>query len=183
MAQKNRIISIPDDAFNDVFRLYYARCVAFARSYVQDNGTAESIASDSLLVYWQKTGEGVDIPEPLPFLIGVVRNKALNFLRSQLRSKEAMVDLHDINSRELAFRISSLESCDPHKIYESEIRGIIERTLVEMDGRQATVFRLSRYEGLSYGEIADKMGISEKSVEYNLRKALALLRERLKNFK
>lgn len=157
--------------------------MAFARSYVQDSGTAEAIASDSLLVYWQKTGEGTDIPEPLPFLISVVRNKALNFLRSQLRAREAMEDLHSIKSRELAFRISSLESCDPHGIYESEIRGIIEKTLSEMSERQAVTFRLSRYEGLSYGEIADKLGISEKSVEYNLRKALALLRDRLKKFK
>lgn len=180
---RNRIISIPDDAFNDVFRLYYARCVAFARSYVQDNETAESIASDSLLVFWQKTGEGADIPEPLPFLFGVVKNKALNHLRSQMRSRAAMEDLHSLRTRELAFRISSLESCDPHSIYESEIRVIIEQTLSEIGERQAKAFRLSRYDGLSYGEIADKMGISEKSVEYNLGKVLALLRERLKNFK
>ena len=56
------------------FERFYRACVAFAKSYTYDDVTAESIASEAMLVFWekQKTMEE-DVPA-LPYLLGIARN-------------------------------------------------------------------------------------------------------------
>ena len=54
--------------------------------------------------------------------------------------------------------------------------------LCELPQQCRTVFQLSRFEELKYREIADRMGISVKTVENQMGKALRILRQKLKGF-
>ena len=171
------------DKFNALFRRYYARCVAFAQSFVFDKAEAEAIASDALLVLWQKRESGsVDLDSPLPFLFGTVRNKSLNFLRGKAREAAALGDAASVEVREIELRMNTLEMCDPHKLYESDVQTLINTALESLGDKTAAVFRLSRYKGMSNREIARYLGLSEKAVEYHMTKALRELRARLKDY-
>ena len=54
--------------------------------------------------------------------------------------------------------------------------------LGELPQQCRTIFQLSRFEELKYREIADRMGISVKTVEGQMGKALRILRQKLKGF-
>lgn len=168
--------------FNEIFSRYYRRCVLFAQSYVFDREEAESIASDALYVLWQRIAEDRNSLEPLPFLFGVIRNKSMNYLRGKLRAQRAMDKAESLAVRELSLRISSLESCDPHALFCSDIQDIIKAALDEVGDRSAEIFRMSRFDGLPSKDIAERMGIGEKAVEYHISKVLRLLRPRLKDY-
>ena len=168
--------------FEDNYSSYFRRCVLFARSYVFDQNVAESIAAEALSLYWERRSAGEEIQMVLPFLFSVIRNKALRHLRHEsLKSK-----VHDDMSRdirdELKFRIEALESCDPHTLFAGDVQKILHDTLDSLGGKTGRVFSLSRFNGMTNKEIAEKMGITEKTVEYHISKALKALRVSLKDY-
>jgi RNA polymerase sigma-70 factor (ECF subfamily) len=67
-------------------------------------------------------------------------------------------------------------------LLHSELSEQIHKVVDSLPPRCRAVFQLSRFEELSYQEIADEMGISIKTVEHQMGKALRVLREQLKIF-
>ena len=83
---------------------------------------------------------------------------------------------------ELTYRIRTLESCDPHVLFEKDVQTILHDTLGSLDRKTGRIFSLSRFDGMTNREIAMELGISEKTVEYHISKALKVLRVALKDY-
>ncbi len=82
---------------------------------------------------------------------------------------------------ELARELTGIE--EPADLPENlELREIIDKTLRELPGRSATIFKMSRFEGMKYREIADQLKISVKTVEANMGKALSIFRKNLEEY-
>ena len=164
------------------FERFYRACVAFAKSYTYDDATAESIASEAMLVFWekQKTLEE-DVPA-LPYLLGIARNLILHHLRSEQSRSGRVDELTKHTHRELQYRLDTLQDCDPNALFNKDIRKIIDETLSLMDDNARKSFILSRYYGYSYKEISAMLGISVKTVEYHISRTLAKLRIALKDY-
>ena len=90
--------------------------------------------------------------------------------------------LYDHRQRELNFRISSLESCDPSDLFTVEVKEIIRKTLNELPEQTRAIFFKSRYESKTNREIAAELEVSIKTVEFHISKALKLFRSRLKDY-
>ncbi len=74
-------------------------------------------------------------------------------------------------------------AAEPEELLEvKEIREVVNRTLEELPEKPAQIFRMSRYEGLKYREIAEKLSISIKTVEANMGKALKIFRKNLQEY-
>ena len=72
---------------------------------------------------------------------------------------------------------------EPEELLEvKEIREVVNKTLNELPEKPAQIFRMSRYEGLKYREIAEKLSISIKTVEANMGKALKIFRKNLQEY-
>lgn len=169
-------------SFDADFRRYWRKCVLFAKSYCYDEMDAENVASEAMLVYWKKRREGADIPYALPFLFGVIRNKILHLFRSRASMTAMQGNLESDAAMELRFRIDTLEGCDPHSLYNADIRRIISESIAKMGEQTGRAFMLSRFDGMTYNEIAMELGISEKTVEYHISKALKILRSELGDY-
>ncbi|MDR3060834.1 MAG: sigma-70 family RNA polymerase sigma factor, partial [Dysgonamonadaceae bacterium] len=90
--------------------------------------------------------------------------------------------LIDEFSWELSIRITSLKACEPEEVFSEEIKYIVQKTLSGLPSKTREVFRLSREQSLTYKEIADRMGISVKVVEFHISKAIKILRVSLKDY-
>ncbi len=72
---------------------------------------------------------------------------------------------------------------EPAELLETtELREVVNKTLGELPERPATIFRMSRYEGKKYREIAEELSISVKTVESNMGRALELFRKNLQEY-
>ncbi len=171
-----------EDLFKKYFGQFYGRCLLYARSYVSDRQEAEAIVSEAFCILWQKSSENSLDEDPLPFLFATIRNKALNYLRGRIRFNRMKRSASDAVVRDLELRVSRLESADPHTAYYSEIVKMMEQALSALPKKTSDVFRMSRVEGLSYENIAERLGISEKAVEYHISVALRALRRKLKDY-
>ena len=157
-------------AFDAIFRAHYASLVSLAQGMLRDQSAAEDVAQEVMLELWRRRAE-VFIQESLrAYLIRSTRNRALN----QIRHANVQRRAEPLIARE--------EAVQPHgasTLVASELRAAITAAIAELPPACREVFELSRGQGLRYAEIASTLGISIKTVESQMGKALRHLRGRL----
>lgn len=171
----------PFTEFESIYKRFYRKAFLFTKSYVHDELIAEDITSESLLKLWEQIRRQ-DIIHPEAFLLTLLRNKALDFLKHEAIKEEAFKEIKKVRQEELDLRISMLEACDPEAVFTAEIQQIIKDTLSRFPEQTRLIFEMSRFENKSNKEIADKLGLSVKSIEYHITKVLKALRITLKDY-
>lgn len=160
-------------AFDAIFRAHYAELVRLAAGMLRDVAVAEELVQDVMLELWRRR-ESLAVTDSLrAYLLQSTRNRALNQLR-HLRVER----LGEPRAR----GASSTPASALAELVETEIDVALQAAVAELPGRCRHVFELSRGQGLRYAEIAEVMGISVKTVEAQMGKALRILRERLANW-
>ena len=168
--------------FNRLFKQYKEPFTAFAGSYVRDEMAAEDIYMDSMLQYWEKGDSLPDDTNVPAYILTIVKNKALNYLRHQLIECKMMAQISSLKQRELSMNIFSLEACNPEELFADNIRDIMSKSLNTLSENTRNIFYLSRFSDLTNKEIASRLHMTEKGVEYHMSRALKTLRKALKDY-
>lgn len=168
--------------FTRVYNTYYSKCVLFARSYTHSQAHAEDIVAEAMMVLWTRIEKGETIELPLPFLMQIVRNKILQYLRREMFKTRFIDTVNAESQAELRLRMSSIEECTPSELYYAEVKEILDRSLADMPPRTRSVFVLSRFRRLTNAEIAIELGIGVKTVEYHITRALRRLKHDLRDY-
>ena len=168
-------------AFERIFESFYHRLYSFINQYVYDSEVAKNILQDVFLMLWEKKSILLDDSNLNAWLYTVAKNKALKYLRHN-EYVTSHVEISLIKQNENTLNAAALDSVDTSEFAFREIEKIIERTLSSMPEQVQAVFNLSRFENLKNKEIAEKLDISEKTVEANITKSLKLLRVALKDY-
>ncbi len=163
------LISAGDrNAFEALFRLYYRPLCAFAMGYLKDADQAEDLVQDLFFRLWLDRGKLNISTSAKAYLYTAVRNRCLNALRSGAKVRALNEEVDD--------RLQDDERTeDEHAERIARVQAAVEALPVE----RRKVFKLSRYEGLKYHEIAERLGISVKTVENQMGMALKTLRKDL----
>lgn len=157
-------------AFERLFRTYCGPLVNFARRYVMDLPVAENIVQDVFLSVWTRREQLDPTAAIRAYLYTAVKNRALNELRHievEQRSRETIAVPRAVED--------SPEKDWSQQELASEIRSAVE----QLPQRCRTIFAMSRYDNLTYGEIAQVLGLSIKTVETQMGRALKSLRSSL----
>ena len=180
--EESRSDAIMDIAsFNRLFGDYQQRFIRFAVSYIADPVAAEDIVMESFAAAWGRR-EMLTVDSFPPYTLTIVKNKCLNYLRAQGVRSRASEEMHTHESRMLRTRIATLQACDPEELFSEEARRLVEETLAGLPARTRDIFIRSRYQGQSYKEIAAETGLTVKSVEFEISKAMKALRIALKDY-
>jgi RNA polymerase sigma-70 factor (ECF subfamily) len=165
-----RIRQGDESAFDAIFREHYAPLVRCAEAMLRRRDVAEEVVQDVLLALWQRRDTLVVEESLRSYLFRATRNRSLNHLRHAAIERRAEPEL------------SSVEPPDapaPAGLVDEEIQAALRGAVGDLPPRCREVFELSRVHGLRYAEIATTLGISVKTVEAQMGKALRVLRERL----
>ena len=158
--------------FAKVFRRYYAPLSRYARRFTGDASAAADVLQDVFLKLWEDRSRLTVERSLQAMLYTMVRNRALNMNRRRQRmASDTAVD-------NLLDRPSAQVSSD-HRLAAHDLQRHLHRWIEELPPRRREAFALSRYHGLSHAEIADVMGISERTVDTHIVHALRELRRRL----
>lgn len=154
----------------------------FAYTYLRDEAAAEDIVMESFIYYWENK-ESLENHENIPaYLLKVVKNKCLNYLRAQNVRAKAEKIINEHNIRILQTQISTLEACEPQRIFSEEAKLLVKKALESMKPQTREIFIRSREMDQNYKEIAEEMNISVKVIEYHISKALQIFRLYLKDY-
>jgi RNA polymerase sigma-70 factor, ECF subfamily len=168
----SRISSKAD--FEALFHAHYSTLCSYANTFLKDLSSSEEIVQEVMVRIWMNRERIVFESSPASYLYRAVRNGCLNFL-SHLETREAYKS--HVESRETAWERSQEDRMIVSEL-EQRIRDAIDRLPL---GRRK-IFILSRYEGLTYNEIATRLSVSVKTVENQMSSALRFLREELADY-
>jgi len=167
-----------DRSLKDLFDIYYTPLFLVSRQYLFDEFAADTVVCDLFYRLWESR-KFLKIEISLKsYLFSSVRNLSLNYLRDNYIDKQISINELDMSSP-LLF---TSDEYPLGKLIEKELTEKIYEEINTLPPETKQVFILSRFEGLKNPEIAEKLGISINTVKYHMKKALSILREKLKDF-
>ncbi|MDR1602529.1 MAG: RNA polymerase sigma-70 factor [Tannerella sp.] len=168
--------------FNRLYTDYQKRFIRFAFTYVRDLAAAEDITADAFVHFWENSDSLTPDTSAPAYILGVIRNKSLAYLQHEQVREVVEEKLRDHAEWELRTRVEMLEACNPEELFATEIQTIVDRTLASLPEQTRRIFVMSRYQNLSYREIAEQSDMTVKGVEFHVSKALKALRISLKDY-
>lgn len=162
-------------AFELLFYRYRGKVYNFVRASLPRHSDSEEVVHEVFLRIW--TGRGnLDSGLPFgPYLFRTARNLVIDRLRGRVNR---MVSLSD----EL-FPDTADSDAAARDVEERQLGEWFDRTLEQLPEHRRQIFVLSRLEGLSYREIAARLGVTENTVDTQIRRALLFFREELKKLR
>jgi RNA polymerase sigma-70 factor (ECF subfamily) len=158
-----------DDAYAAIFREHYPALVVSATRVLGERALAEEIAQDVLLELWRRR-ETLELTGPVrAYLHSAARNRSLNRLRQGKTAQRG----------EVYVKAPTEAPSADSQVISGELEDAVAGAVASLSGPQREVFEMSRTRGLTYNEIAVLLGISVKSVEARMGRALKQLREQL----
>jgi RNA polymerase sigma-70 factor (ECF subfamily) len=163
-----------DQAFEHMFKAHYKMLHAYADTILRDTEMAEEIVQNLFMKLWQKRELLLTHTSVKAYLYKCVHNDCLNYLKHlkiQVKYQEHALHTTDHYSEAAS-----------HKIELTELESKLQQALNELPEQCRAIFQMSRFEELKYKEIAAELGISIKTVENQMGKALRILRLKLADF-
>lgn len=161
-----------EKAFDFIFRKFYKALCAQANLYVNDLDLAQSLVQECFLKLWENRANASQINHLSSYLTFVVRNHCIDHLRKNKQKK------HTVEVTEEA----GLTEASDASVLSHEFEERLVEALSLLPDRCREAFEYSRFEGLTYAEIAVKMNISVKAVEALMTRSLKSLRVELKEY-
>lgn len=166
----------------ELFSDYKPRFIRYANSYVHDIDMSEDIVIDAIVYYWEHRNELEHDTNIAAYVLTTVKHKCLNYLQHQRLRQNISDKIISDAQWDLASRIATLSACEPYQLFTEEMEVLVDEALNKLPERTKNIFIMSRYENMSYKEIAEKFDITTKGVEFHISKALSLLRISLKDY-
>ena len=161
--------------FRQLFNRYYESLCRHAFTFLHDMDLAEDIVQEFFYNFWKNR----DIFSPKlslnAYLYQAIRNNSLHLIQHQA--------IEQRYSESIAKETELQEPVDQNSEIEmKELQKAIDHTLAQMPERCSRIFKMNRFEGKKYREIAEILSISIKTVEADMGKAIQLFRLNLKEF-
>lgn len=162
-----------------VYHLYYRKAVNYANQFLKDTELSKGMAQEAFISIWERRNT-LDVNCNVEYyLLATVRNKALNYLKHKQRMAKNMGTEVPVSDR---LSIIALSDDASQKVCCKEISAIVDKTLNSLSPDIRETFLMSREQGLSYKEIAEKSNVSIKTIEYRITKVLKILTADLSDF-
>jgi len=164
-------LRLSETDFKEVYREHWKRLYGLSYNYVRDKAAAQEIVQEVFVMLWQKRDALAHVTNLEGYLMKCTKNKIYEHFE-KLAAQQRFRKLSAERFRE-----------DIHPVEEEfdyqETLSLINQELEKLPATTRTIFRMSKFERYSNKEIANRMHVSAKAVEYHITRALKKLRMRL----
>ena len=174
--------NISPQEFGQLFMRYRDNFIAVARSYVRDEVVAEDIVAESFTNFWDNRSR-IDIRTiPEAYILHMVKNRCLSYLRDRANRMRILQQMHNDSYKAIMAEIGVLGKDETGLIFQSDIAAIFQRLLATVPESTRDIFLASRFDNLTYNEIAEKYGVSPRKVKREIQHVLGIMRISLKDY-
>ena len=166
-------------AFEKIYQFFYKKLSYFSNQYLMDIDEANNIVQEVFTELWARRELLDDSTNIQAWLFTVTKNKSLKRLR-KLKSRSTYLSY--LEKRENDANYKALEYFDTSDFLFEELDQKIKESLKGLSPAVRLVFEKSRFDDMKNREIADELGISIKTVEAHMSKALRVLRKELQEY-
>lgn len=173
MSQQNKPTSIDSKKeFEEIFKEYFNPLVNFINQYLNNYENSREVVQITFLKLWEKR-KTLRIESSLKnYLYRSAKNSMIDYIRKYEK-------INKISDKEDSI-LNNLPENDDSFLSPYIIRNEIIKALDALKPKNKQIFLLSKFEGLTYEEIALHLNISKRSVEDNIARAIGILKEKLK---
>lgn len=162
-------ISVGDvDAFDELFRRYYGKTLAFVSGITGDEFASSTIVHELFVRLWLRRDKLSDIRQFSNYLFVSSRHAALHALRQSVQTQDV---------GPLLYKLDIADTPVDERLYLQQVLQVVLRKIARMPPQRRRVFEMSRRDGMSNQEIADRLHLSRRTVENHIASALAELKE------
>lgn len=161
-------------SFDSIYKKYSKRLYGFVLRYVKQDIDAEEIVQEVFIKIWQSR-DRINIYSSFDsFLFTIAHNATINLLKKRATERKYIEHVKSLQRIDETYELTD-------EIHYKELKHKFQDLLNELSPRQKEIFQLSREEGLSHKEIAEKLGISANTVKNHLVTTLSFLHSKLDN--
>ena len=162
-------------AFDELFNMYYQRLLIFAKQYIKQHESAEEIACELFVKLWLKRDTLSSVLNPEVYLYVSVKNACLNFIRSNKKRAALFLDNESLPTNEKVLgNYSTIEDKELVKLLDAAVDCLPEQ--------RRLIFKLIKEDGLKTAAVAQILGLSKRTVENQLYKAVKALAEAISDY-
>lgn len=168
-----QLIAGDETVFRLVYGLYSSKIYKLAYRFLKDQELSEEIVQETFITFWlnrDKLDPDVDL---WPYLYVITKRLSINSLKQIYKSTD--------NLKLLIQRTILEHNPTEEHMAAEDLKIFTQKIIDQLPRQQQLVFKLSRNEGLSYKEIADKLQISQHTVRNHMIQALKTLKTHLKS--
>ncbi len=160
------------NAFTTLFNLYWEKLFTFAYNILKDETLAKDIVQEVYISIWDRR-KHLEITNLKSYLFKSIKYQTAKSLRNHPQFE---------TYNEIFNTISAINESPENELAEKELKLLIDSITSKLPEKCAEVFHLSRKEGLSNQEVAERLNISTSTVENQINKALKILRKELHEY-
>lgn len=164
------IASGDQQAFRLLYQKYYSPLCFYALRYVQDKDDAEEIVQSVMAKLFETRENHASIKNINAYLYRMVYNSCVNFIEK--------MKVRDRYKTETEAELAEIALEDESPI-DDDMKMQIAQAIRSLPEQSQKVFKMKYLHGLRYKEIAEELGIGERTVETHLKRAILSLREKL----
>lgn len=154
--------------FQQIYQDLAPKIYRLAYSFLKDKVQSEEVVQEAFIVFWENR-QAFEIGRPIePYLFTVSKRLVMDSFR-KATSTNALRE-------KLMLKISEKHNETEDKIILSDLMAFAEKAIQDLPRQQQIVFRLSRFEGLSYDEIGERLNLSKNTVKNHLVVAVKTLK-------
>lgn len=151
-----------------IFTKYYVRLCRHALKIVERRDISEEIVQELFIDLWKKRESLPTINSLSAYLHTSVKNRSINYVKSANSKYQLVNDTYYLEG--------SIDSTEEY-LNASELEIIVASGIKKLPPQCRNIFILNRHEGLTYKMIAEKLNISQKTVETQMAIAIKRLKE------
>ena len=175
MDDKNLITLLQEgdkDAYKQLFVKYYSPLCEYASQYISDDDS-EELVQELMLFLWE-TRENLVIETSLKsYLFISTKHRCLNAIRKNQYHERIHTQIYEKIKDQFE---------DPDYYFVNELTENIQKAIENLPETYREAFEMNRFQSMTYNEIAEKLNVSSKTVDYRIQQALKLLRVELKDY-
>ena len=170
----DRIANDDEEAFSLLFSEYYADFVMFAGTFLGKRDDSEEIVQEVFVGLWESRSQLKRDRSLRSYLLTVIHNKCMDALRHN-QIKQNYIEHIITEEVENPYEVES-------SVFLSDLQHKLDEAFAKIPTELLIPFKMNRFEGKKYREIADELGIPLRTTEFRISQALKLIRVHLKEY-
>lgn len=163
------------DAFTRLYNIYWWKVYHFTKLYITSDIESEEVVQDVFIKLWDSRRSLDETKSLEGYLFMITRNTIFNYNRRSFNEESFEMTVLNSMEESEAYNIED-------ELMASDLKKFIDELIEQMPSQRKKIFQMSREEGLSNKEIAEKLDITVKAVERSMTLSLKFLRDSLMMF-
>jgi len=168
-------------AFERFYMKYQPRLFAYGMGILNDEEAAKDLIQESFMAFWEHKNNIVTDYSVTSYLFKIFHGQCIKYLRTRAIQSN-FSQLSELKMQEIEMGFYNPDRKVFGSIFMYEVEELYEKAVIKLPEQCREIFILSKQQDMKSSEIASKLGISVRTVENQIYKAIRVIRQEMKDY-